>query len=329
MVASISFPSGQAEPVAIVVGIDIGGTGTRFAVFGPNREILRRGSVETPGRGAAVDAFLIDQVERITAGFRLQSIGIGASGPIDVHGTIQNPDTLPAFTGVALTSTLSTHFGVPVVIDNDAACAAVAEHAIGAGQGKSSLVHVTLGTGIGVAVLVDGVALRGSDGEHPEAGHISVSGSTTRCYCGRASCWEQAASRQTLQRTASLMLGLAPTEPTAVDALANRASNGDARAMAAFDHYGTRVADGLATLLAIYRPQAVILGGSGARHLALYRGSLLASLESLGDWISSPTLLGTQLDDFGGAVGGAIMAERLIGRHVRPSDEVGDEIGRP
>jgi len=310
-------PSHEVPPLpvksaAAVVGIDIGGTGTRFIVMNSEREILARATVATPASGVAPDTFLIKQIELVTGGIPFRAIGIGASGPIDAQSTIQNPDTLPAFTGAPLPSALATHFGVPITIDNDAVCAAIAEQEIGAGRGKGSLVHVTLGTGIGVAVLVNGTALRGGDGEHPEAGHISVPGSTTLCYCGRHSCWEQAASRQALQRTASLILGLEATDRTAVDALASRADEGDARAISAFGDYGVRVADGLATLLALHRPEAIILGGSGARHLRLYRRALLAALASLGPWISSPSLLGTELDDFGGAVGSAIVAEREL-----------------
>jgi glucokinase len=211
---------------------------------------------------------------------------------------------------VPVVDLMREHFGVPVTIQNDAACGAIAEYELGAGRGYNSFVHVTLGTGIGVAVVVNGAVLLGGDGEHPEMGHISVPGGGKSCYCGRISCWEQSASRQALQIEASRFLGLDGSDNSSIEKLSLRSKAGDKNATSVFLEYGARLADGLATLLATHRPEAVILGGSASSYLDLYRDAVIAALKPLGEWISHPVLLASELDDFGGAVGGALFAER-------------------
>lgn len=304
----------ESECAEVIVGIDIGGTGTRILAMTPERDVLARLTVNTPKTlsGRTATAFLAGHIQEVVEGHRPVAIGIGASGPIDSTGTIQNPDTVPGFTGVPLCAELTDIFGIPVSIGNDAVCAAVAEHNIGAGRGYASLLHVTLGTGIGAAFLMDGVPVRSGDGQHPESGHISVPGVTNPCYCGRNSCWEQAASRQVIQRAASHALGLTATDHSAIGKLAALAQDGDSRAINVFNDYGERIASGLSTLLAIHRPRAVALGGSGAEHFAFFHDSLSRSLSVLGDWISSPVLLKTELDDYGGAIGSAIVAQQKV-----------------
>ncbi|MDQ0822438.1 glucokinase [Arthrobacter sp. V4I6] len=278
--------------------------------MGTGNEIVDRRTVPTPEtsvEGSAAE-FLAAHIAQVTRGREIAATGICASGPVDPDGVIRNPDTLPAFTGLPIVADLLDAFGVPVVTDNDAVCAALAEQRIGAAQGASSLLHITLGTGIGACLLTHGMPLRGGDGMHPESGHISVRIPTPPCYCGREACWEQAASRQALQRTAASLLGKDPTDQAAIAELAALADNGEAPAAGVFHDFGLAVADGLSTLLAVYRPQAVVLGGSGADHFRIYKATVTQALSRLGDWIPKDTLAKTKLDDYGGATGAAFLA---------------------
>ncbi len=308
-----SIPGPRAR-LEVLVGVDIGGTGTRFVALTPERDLVARKTIATPRNVTTSEACatMASGIRSVSEGFRPVAIGIGASGPVDDAGIIRNTDTLPAFTDVGLVDWLRDQFGIPVAIDNDAVCAAIAEQDVGSGRGARSMLHVTLGTGIGAALLLDGMPMRGADGQHPEAGHITVSGRTARCYCGRASCWEQRASRRSLQRTAAEVLDSDHGDAEAISELASRAAAGDPAAIAVFDDYGTAVAEGLATLLAVHRPATVVLGGSAAEYFALFERGLLAGLEPLGSWISRPTIRPTELDDFGGAVGGALLALRTV-----------------
>lgn len=299
----------------IIVGIDIGGTGTRLVATDGHAEVLARSTVPTPAtfRDIGIDpiAFMAELIREVARGGPLAAVGIGASGPIDAAGVIRNEDTVPGFTGVDLVGGLRSALQVPVVIDNDAVTAAVAEQVAGAGRGHRSLLAITLGTGIGAAVVVDGAPVRGGDGQHPEAGHISVSGTTAACYCGRTSCWEQAASRRALQARAAAAFGQEATSTSALSTLVERATDRDPVAVEIFDWYGSRVADGLSTLLAVHRPQVVVFGGSAGLLLPYYGSSLRRVLERYGDWISSPLIVPAALDDHGGAIGAAILAARV------------------
>jgi glucokinase len=302
--------SGRGPAAAIVVGIDIGGTGTRFvAADRSTLEVTSRLTVPTPSSGSPeeIAQFLREQIEHLAGGRRPVGIGVGASGPVDLDGAIRNPDTLPAFTGLPILAMLGGLTDGPVVIDNDAVCAAIAEHAVGAARGSSRSLHLTLGTGVGVCLLEGDVPFRLHDGTHPEGGHISVGVVGQTCYCGRASCWEPAASRRALQRAAAEVLGRAP-DRTVILELATRASAGDAVALGVFDNYGRAIAEGLGTLLTLHGPEIVVIGGSAAGHLGLYANSITRSLDGLGGWIPKHQVVRTVLDDYGGAIGAAYLA---------------------
>lgn len=297
-----------ADAASAVIGIDIGGTGTRFVAMEPvTGDVFARRTVPTPivADSDAVRTFLREHIGGVGGDRRPVAVGIGASGPVDRDGVIRNPHTLPAFTGLPLTDMVAALVPGPVRIDNDAVCAALAERSVGAATGSSRSLHVTLGTGVGVCLLDGNRPFRLADGTHPEGGHIAVSIPTTPCYCGRPACWEQAASRRNLQRTAAGILGQSPTDVRVIDDLAAR-NDDDARQV--FHDYGTAVAEGLATLLTLYGPDLVVIGGSAARHLPLYREALAGSLAGLGSWIPEHEVVGTRLDDYGGAIGGACLA---------------------
>lgn len=281
---------------AAFVGVDLGGSGTRIVLAEGGGTVLADASIPTATE-AAVPA-LLDAMTAVIAG-PIAGIGIGASGPVDAEGVIQNPDTLPGFTGHDLVGAVSARFGVPVLIDNDAVTAAYAEALLGAGRSHHRVLTVTLGTGVGVALLDHGRPWRTAAGAHPEAGHLTVSGDAP-CYCGRRSCWEQRASRTSLQATAAgLGLDLAT--------LADRARGDDARAVDVFSAYGAAVAEGLADLLTLLGPGVVVLGGGGAVHLELFRPALLAGLHAIRGCFELPSIEAAQLGNLAGATGAALL----------------------
>jgi glucokinase len=161
--------------------------------------------------------------------------GIGASGPVTAAGIIDNPATLPGYTGLDLCADIEKGTGWPCVIDNDAAAAAIGEYRYGAGRGSRTGLVVTLGTGIGVGVVTGGQLVRAGDGTHPEAGHIAVPDAPVPCYCGLARCWEQAASRTALE-------ALTGADPAAVAAAAR---GGDVRAAQYLDLFAGALTAGL------------------------------------------------------------------------------------
>lgn len=298
---------------AVYAGVDIGGTGIRVVIWGDGRSLE---SLSVPTASVSTGAPL-ERVARLAAlirgllpaGARLAAVGVGASGPVDVgRGVIENDYTLSAFSGFPIVAALEGILGCPTVIESDAVVAAVAEHRVGAGRGATRMVMVTLGTGIGVSLLIDGAPFRGRFGAHPEGGHIPVVSRSQRCYCGITGCWEQVASRTALQ--ASLGPLLPPgTAPDRLLADAAAAAVTDHAIRAVFTAFGGLVGRGLCSLQSMYMPDVAVLGGSAAAHLELFRDGLDRELERPADFIAPMSVRGAMLEE-AGAIGAALLAER-------------------
>ncbi|WP_022891344.1 ROK family protein [Agromyces subbeticus] len=305
----------DASDGAVRIGIDLGGTGTRFVAL-DGEAVAASASFATPSEAdaTAVVAFLVEQVRAVASDRPIAYIGIGASGPVDAAGMIRNPDTLPAFTGVELRRPLIEAFGVPVTIDNDAVAAAVFEVRAGAARGFASTLVVTLGTGVGVAALRGVQPMRGADGQHPEAGHLSVNGADAPCYCGRSACFEQLVSRAALQRSAAALIAQSPAIPAdgaaVIDQAAELARAGHPGALALFERFGTLLAAGVADLVTVFRPDCVVIGGSAARFSSEYSEAFQRRLSQLEVYRAHPGVRFSAAGDFGGAIGAALQEPR-------------------
>ena len=274
-------------------GIDLGGTGTRVVVVGADGAELSGTTVASDSFGAKPVDELADLVlELVPDHARLLGVGVGASGPVDLRtGEILNRDTLPRFSGLDVAGGLQRRTGTPAWIDNDAVVAGLAEASWGAAAGSTSVLCITLGTGIGVALIVGGLPVRAADGQHPEGGHVAVAGSGSPCYCGLPQCWEQVASRTVLHRL--------------------RASLGDGPHLWA--EYAERLASGLITLLTLYHPRCVVVGGSVAQHWTTLEGPLRDALSPFREFDPSLILIGSTLGERAGALGASLLPLRSIG----------------
>ena len=283
------------------VGIDIGGTGTRIVAINHLGTVVSAidtptvdfAQCETPQ--ARID-LMVSKISTVLNGAKATSIGIGVSGPIDLrNGVIDNPDTLPAFTGFKLAEPIAQAFETDVWIDNDAVAAAHAELYLGSFENSKktdSLLAITLGTGIGVCVLGPSGPFRTLDGQHPEASHISVEGSGHECYCGLTNCWEMVASRRALERI-------------------TLESGGDLSI--ALKKYSTGLSDGLASLIALFRPNAIVLGGSVSKYW-LELGPLVHNhLSKLKEVPKDLQIWPSEFGLNGGAVGAALLPAHLTG----------------
>lgn len=293
-----------------LVGVDLGGTGSRaIAVVGG--EVVAALDATSAELGAGTEPERVERLARfieevVPAGASLTAVGIGASGPVDVYaGVIHNGATLPWFTGFPVVERLRERLRVPVNIDNDAVAAALGEYSAGAGRHSDRLLMVTLGTGVGVAMLVDGRPIRGADGAHPEGGHIPISSDPERCYCGLTGCFEQAASRTTLQRMLSAAMGGAATERGLIAEAMSRASD-DERVAAVFRDYAAAVGRGLAALHTIWQPRVTVIGGSAAACFPLIRDDLYRALDRSADYRVAVELRAAALGDNAGAIGAAL-----------------------
>lgn len=285
----------KTEPLWL--GIDLGGTGTRFVLVNSACEIIDSRSLITDKFSASnlaesIEKFAQEIREFIVGADAVVGIGIGASGPVDLKtGQLNNPDTLPMFAGAFLADNLAKILGIPVWIDNDAVSSGIAEVHIGATtKDFRSVLCLTLGTGIGTALIVDQQPVRGGDGQHFEGGHIPVPGGKN-CYCGLSACWEPIASR------------------AALDSIRKEISDPDLL----WEEYAKRLASGLLTHIVIFRPEAIVFNGSVSRYYADFKGPLLKLISLHSNYLSVKWIGASTLGDFAGARGAAILAMRGLG----------------
>ncbi|MEG3126694.1 ROK family protein [Pantoea cypripedii] len=292
-------------------GIDMGGTGTRLILIDGLQEVAALtlptadfAALSQQQRSVALVAYL-RQICPVDG--HIISLGIGASGPVNnKHGVIENGDTLACFSHFPLLEEMRQQLQVPVSIDNDAVTAALGELHAGAGTGSSRMLMVTLGTGIGVAMLDKGKPLRTHDGRHPEAGHIPVSGDSHRCYCGITGCWEMSASRSWLQQALKPLLPDLEWQQLSVALLLEKSEQNSLLAEL-FRQYGERVGRGLSTLLTLYGPEITVLSGSAAGLMPLFHSGLQHALQRAGGYALHPNIVTSSLGDLAGSLGAALL----------------------
>ncbi len=290
------------------VGVDLGGTRLRVALVGDDGTVLaRRESPSRLGDGCDAVTTLAQLCLEVTGGEPPAAVGLATSGPVDVtSGVIDNPFTLRNWSGIPLRSALSRELGCGshVAVDNDAAAAALAESYHGAGRGADPVAVVTLGTGIGAALVVGGRLLRGSAGFHPEAGHCLVDPQGPRCYCGAHGCWEVLASGTALTHTA-LAAGFASAE-----ACVTAARDGNPRAAKITGTVARYTALGLISVSSFWAPEVIVIGGSLGSALDVMRPVIDRNLAELGPMLppGGIRLAQAELGCDAGVVGAAMLA---------------------
>lgn len=185
------------------IGIDIGGTKIAAGVVDEDGHVIARLRRETPTSSAAdVLEAIASVTEEFVRDHHVRSIGIGAAGFVDASQSTVVFSPHLAWRHEPLRDAAARRTGLPVLVDNDANCAGWAEYRFGAAQNQSDLVLITLGTGIGGAIVLDGQPYRGQFGIAGEFGHMQVVPGGRACECGNSGCWEQYASGRVLMRRA-------------------------------------------------------------------------------------------------------------------------------
>ena len=297
----------------VKAGIDIGGTGTRIIIQGNagtlNSKTLATAEFTGISKERRSEVLADHVLSLIPQGMTLASLGIGASGPVDTTaGVIHNKDTLECFSFFPLADELTKKLGVKVAIDNDAVAAVLGEYCFGAGKNSHRLLMVTLGTGIGVALLNEGKPFRTSDGQHPEAGHIPVSGNPLTCYCGLKGCWESLASRTWLQQNLEALLPTIAVEKHDVH-FYQKAAQEKEEVARIFHRYGNYLGRGLVTLLTLYGPDLTILSGSAAHYHPLFKSGLEEALTRSDAYAINKRIVPSELGDIAGALGATVIPE--------------------
>jgi glucokinase len=261
--------------MALTIGVDVGGTTVAAGVVDEQGSVLATAQRETPSDDAGrTEEVIADLIRELAASHDVEAVGVGAAGFVDAQrSTVLFAPNL-AWRDEPLRSAIEGRCGLPVVIENDANAAAWAEARFGAGRGEDHVVVLTVGTGIGGGIVLDGRLLRGRFGVAAEIGHINLVPDGRRCGCGLEGCWEQYASggalvleAQELARASPAMardlLRLAGGEPEMITGpvVTQAAHEGDVAALRCFDVVGTWLGRGMAQLAAVLDPGLFVLGG--------------------------------------------------------------------
>lgn len=290
------------------IGVDIGGTNLRGALARSNGEIVSRFRLKSAIANGA-ESFLDRLTEEISRlmgdaseyGLQVQGVGIGIPGLIGIDGTIYSSVNLRPLEGMNLSRLLFNRVQLPVVSANDANLIALGEVWAGAGQGMRSVVVVTIGTGLGSGLVLDGRLWTGAGGFAAEFGHLTVEPEGLPCPCGNRGCLEQYVSAAALSRYGG---GRTPEELTLL------AQAGDPVACAAFEAIGYWLGTAVAGLLNVLNLEGVIVGGGVSGSFNLFAPALLRTLRQRAfpliaeQVIVCPAALG----DDAGLVGGALLA---------------------
>ena len=261
--------------MALALAIDLGGTQLRAALVNERGELLSRASLATDVQGGP-KAVLKQMLEAAdAAGCSLSRSNhrlrhLRARSARQRHWNHIGIPTLPGWENSPLRAALSEALGLPVILENDGIAAANGEWKFGAGRGLSHLVYVTVSTGIGGGVVVDGRLMRGRRGMAGHVGHLMIDPNGSRCACGGHGCFEAHASGTALN-AAARKIGFADGR-----SLVSAAREGNRAALALMDQEADFLAYGFASLLHLYSPEKLIIGGGVSQALELMAGRISA-----------------------------------------------------
>ena len=253
----------------MIGAVDIGGTKIAVGMVDDEGKVWAQRQCPTAPERGYVHALgnIVEMLQATAAGANTQitGIGIGSTGPLfALTGEFGDVNFFPNWKGENPVRDLAKVFQVKAAMENDGDAAALGEAGWGAGRNKNRLMYVTLGTGIGTGFIIDGQLYRGVDASHPEVGHHLIDPSGPPCVCGFRGCWESMAAGPAM---AEWMKKEAPTDYPHRDELTARricelARAGDELARRCVDRETYYLGLGLANLVTIFAPDAIVLGGS-------------------------------------------------------------------
>ncbi|MFL6090846.1 MAG: ROK family protein [Aeromicrobium sp.] len=292
----------------LTIGIDVGGTKMAAGVVDADGRVVARRDVPTPtdSREALVGA-IVAAARELAVEHHVGAVGIGVAGLVDSAGSaVRSASHLP-LRDEPLADEVSAAIDLPVVVDNDANVSALAESRLGAARGAVEAVLITVGTGIGGAVILDGRVHRGWQGVAGEVGHLIVERDGRPCPCGSRGCWEQYASGRALMRAAAAA-GFHAPHGSAVTAAAVA---GDHRAQGVFAEIGGWLGVGIASLVAVLDPEIVVVGGgvsAAGSHLLEPAQASFADYLTARASRSEPRIVRAALGPDAGMIGAAELA---------------------
>jgi len=260
----------------MIGAVDIGGTKIAVGMVDDGGKVVSRMEAPTDPDRYTDSIELIADLLRETASHaraQLTGIGIGSTGPVDpVRGEFGDVDFLPGWRGKSPVQDLAEIFKVRVALENDGDAAALAEAGWGAGRDRTRLIYVTVGTGIGGGIVLDGELYRGVDGAHPEVGHQVVDPAGPACSCGFHGCWESLAAGPAMVAWLESHAPVSYPHREGITArkICELAQTGDQVALQAVEHEAYYLGLGIANLINLFTPDAIVLSGSVMKSATLF-----------------------------------------------------------
>ncbi len=274
----------------MVLACDLGGTNLRMASVNASGRLLYRAEADTPRHSDA--SKIVDTVIGLASKCRAESgqcvRGLGIAVPAIMHpneGKIFSSPNLPELNGFNLSEELTRHLGLTVTLENDATAAAIGENWLGASQGFDSSICVTLGTGVGGGIIINGEPVRGPDGTAGEIGHICVEPLGAPCGCGSVGCLEQYSSASAITRMATELMDefpgstLAGKYPFNALEVYEHGVSGDPLCIEVFRRAGVYLGIALSGLINVLNPEVIVIGGGAAEGWELFIGHVHAEIK--------------------------------------------------
>jgi len=255
-----------------VIGIDLGGTAIKLGLFQKDGTCIQSVTVATPQPSTpkAVVEVMADAIAQLDTNHSVIAIGVGTPGPADAAGRIARVAiNLNDWHDIPLADWLEAKTGCPTIIANDANCAGLGEAWLGAGRQFRHLIMLTLGTGVGGAVILDGKLFVGHQGAAGELGLITLNPEGPPCNSGNQGSLEQYLSIGAIRRRTG-------KEPAELGILANE---GNPKALEFWNHYGRDLGAGLASLIYVLTPEAIIIGGGVSASAKFFFPAAWAEIE--------------------------------------------------
>ena len=312
--------------MTVTAGIDIGGTNLRAAAVLVDGTIVAETSLRAPAGWVALREAMVTLIQDLRVEVpELAAVGVGAAGMVDRYGVVQYSPNVHAFDASPVRSDLEERIMLPVAVDNDANVAALAEARLGAARGCTHALVITLGTGIGGGIIVDGEVMRGAHGFAAEVGHFQIDPNGPICACGERGHWEALASGNALGlmgreaaaagRGEALLALAGGVDDVRGDHVGAAALDGDAQAVAIIDRYAEQVAIGLVGLANILDPERIVISGGlvalGDVLLVPVRSHFMGRVEGASAR-ENLTIVAAELGTQAGVVGAALLARDLI-----------------
>lgn len=299
----------SVRPVTQVLGIDLGGTAIKLGRFSQDGTCLQALSIETPQPATpdAVVAAIVAAIDQIDPERKAGAIGVGMPGPADATGRIARVAiNLSGWRDVPLADWLEQKTGRPTIVANDANCAGLGECWLGAGRWYRNVILLTLGTGVGGAVILDDKLFVGHHGTAGELGLITFNPDGPNCNSGNRGSLEQYVSVQAIRRRTG-------QEP---EVMGSRAVAGDPQALEFWQHYGRDLGAGLASLIYVLTPEAIIIGGGVSASADFFFPAMQLEIEGrvLPSSRAGLQLLRAELGNQAGVVGAAKLAWQELGQ---------------